>query len=153
MKTLSKQFIAGLIAGEGCFSTRPTTGNNKSFAIQIYMHSRDYELLDNVMESLGYGHLYMARDGYACQYAINRGEDIIKFGETIALLLSGYKEWQWYVFWNKFIEYQVEAGKRKSCNPSSIRVRDWSDKAERARYKRELRKKHKLERMSPYPPR
>jgi LAGLIDADG endonuclease len=56
---LHRGFVAGLIAGEGCFTIAPQNGG-QSFACSFSLVQRadDLELLQNVRDSLGCGKLY-----------------------------------------------------------------------------------------------
>lgn len=71
-RKLSKEYIRGLVEGEGCFTFSTTKQKNKKVHVpsfQIRMHIRDKELLEALRDLIGiknkvYSYYYPGNDGY-----------------------------------------------------------------------------------------
>ncbi len=117
---LSKDFIAGLVCGEGGFSSWKVTIKERSYPVfrfSITLHQVDLPLLNELKQTLKYGTVRKKsspKDNpvYA-EYMITRWQELMKFVDDFGPLLKGYKRQQCYTWYDKLCAYKRSKGKIK----------------------------------------
>ncbi len=108
---LSKDFIAGLIVGEGTFYWTKN-GSHKIPVFALRMHIRDFDLILNFKYSLGVKEKVYEYNHNRRHYAfliLRSFESLKKLIEDIYPRLSGYKKQQFISWFNQFKDPELEA--------------------------------------------
>lgn len=147
---MSKEFIAGLIAGEGCFSVALRAhddcacGISASPKLTIGMHDRDLSLLESVQSELGIGDIYPNGDDLTV-FAVNRSSDVMDLIDYLDAVnadcwissdkYSTYQDWREFVLQysppqnRQEVEETVQFAKRLNHGDRGRSKEDWLDKA------------------------
>ena len=122
---LTKEFITGLIVGEGTFywtSDRSTAKKIPVFALRF--HIRDFDLLLNVKYSLGLKERVYEYNHGGRHYAfliVRSFEGLRRLIEDIYPLLSGYKKIQFIEWFQKFNHENMRPQDRAVYNIFKLR--------------------------------
>ena len=103
MKKINKDWLVGFVDGEGCFyvtrensSIKYKLGTTVRLRFCITQHSRDEELLKNIIKFLGCGHYYQRKGSMISEYMVTGFKDIIEkilpFFEKNPIIGSKYKD-------------------------------------------------------------
>ena len=109
-ETLSKDFIAGLIVGEGTFYWTKN-GSKKTPAFALRMHIRDFDLIVNIKYSLGIKekvYEYYHNDRHYAFLIVRNFESIRTIINDIYPRLSGYKKLQFIEWFKGFKDENAE---------------------------------------------
>ena len=117
---LSKDFIAGLVCGEGGFSKWQIIQHGRVYRVHrftITLHEVDLPLLLELKESLNYGTVRRKSspkdNPVYTEYMITRFADLVKFVEEISPFLVGNKKKQCDDWYKDLINYKKSKGKIK----------------------------------------
>src|SRR3989338_7328460 len=108
---LSKDFIAGLVVGEGTFYWTKSVDNKKIPVFALRMHVRDFDLLINVKYSLDLKEKVYEYTHNSRHYAfliIRNFESMKKVIEEMYPRLTGYKKIQFVEWFNCFEDKHLD---------------------------------------------
>jgi len=119
---MNKSFIAGLICGEGCFSHyfsyRKGSEGYPEWRFSISMHERDYEMLKEVHEYMGFGKFKPITCKKSCPQwrieCVSQKEQVEKVIPFFNGILTGHKKTQFDYYKKTLLDYYAGRKQRKS---------------------------------------